>query len=536
MRNESFSRKNQDIENQDFLSKNMDRINAMERDEVMRLAREKGVEQQADKYFTIKDYNEALDAGTVSEDLIDVNYTPELRKKYLREIADGGWIDELFANDNNKINNRREKDITFESFTAEQCLEKIFDKLHYQFIHSRKNDESDMEGYFNHNKCDNYPFLDNGWGVIETTNYLAEVTSSIYDHNISESHLQEHLHTCKVEAQNCIRKYPDSKETIERFVKHLESVVAHPNIDNDVKKLILQPDLLIPNILYPNQYRELATIDRSIYPTANKSDFKFFEKSIWDGVSQLCESYLKRGKTLENQSGPSFSNIEDMEPTFIHFNTQNRNSDNIEYRVYLSSNHKRRDQFPFFNSFSKAINQSPLRDQLQFKVMNCVEIGGKRADDIVIYKSRDIDDAEFASLITSFQDQCAEISDDILPSDSRQMPTAANIVANGITLAPEPNYANAYQTIFNESHPGTIYSWTTFIDQMALLSSSLACNRLGKKPQSPDYPGFKKEAKDVFRQLVVIFGINPNTMMESDDNTYPGWVSEVRKHQKEISK
>ena len=84
------------------LTENMNRFNAMEREEAMRLAREKGVEKYADNYFLIKDYNDALTGGTLDEDLIIEDYSAELQSKHLRKMASGGWLDQIFTVEEDK--------------------------------------------------------------------------------------------------------------------------------------------------------------------------------------------------------------------------------------------------------------------------------------------------------------------------------------------------------------------------------------------------------------------------------------------------
>lgn len=150
--------------------------------------------------------------------------------------------------------------------------------------------------------------------------------------------------------------------------------------------------------------------------------------------------------------------------------------------------------------------------------------GRQRPDDIVIYKTDNIDNDQFKALLQDFQKRCNEMAPDILPSDDKKMPATTQKIANGISIAGEPSYVNDY--LRYTDHKGGKHSWTTFVDKMAILSTSIAANRLGIKPDSADAPGLQDEIKKVFREFMLLSKINPDTMLpEEYGDKLPSWAN-----------
>lgn len=89
-----------DRQAEELLYANMERVNTMDREEAMKLAREKGLEKQAHDYFLIKDYCELLRKGDLKvENKHADDYTIEFQESYLRDLAkDGDWIEKVLAN------------------------------------------------------------------------------------------------------------------------------------------------------------------------------------------------------------------------------------------------------------------------------------------------------------------------------------------------------------------------------------------------------------------------------------------------------
>ena len=116
------------------------------------------------------------------------------------------------------------------------------------------------------------------------------------------------------------------------------------------------------------------------------------------------------------------------------------------------------------------------------------------------------------------------MSPDLLPSDDRKMPAVTQKIANGISISGEPGYVNDY--LRYTDHKEGKHSWTTFVDKMAILSTSVAANRLGVRPDSLDVPGLEEETKKVFREFMLLSKINPDTMLpEEYGSNRPSWAN-----------
>lgn len=64
------------------------------------------------------------------------------------------------------------------------------------------------------------------------------------------------------------------------------------------------------------------------------------------------------------------------------------------------------------------------------------------------------------------------------------------------------------------------------MDKMAILSTSIAANRLGIRPDSIDAPGLQDETKKVFREFMLLSKINPDTMLPAEyGDKLPSWAN-----------
>ena len=211
---------------------------------------------------------------------------------------------------------------------------------------------------------------------------------------------------------------------------------------------------------------------------------------------------------------------------FIHVNS-NKPRERGGLRCYITPD-KTTDPGAVLYAWKESFQQSPLKDSLYFKFatsMNDHRNGGRqRPDDIVIYKTDNIDDGQFKELLQDFQKRCDEMSPDLLPSDDKKMPATTRKIANGISIAGEPGYVNDY--LRYTDHKEGKHSWTTFVDKMALLSLSVASNRLGVKPESLNVPGLEEETKKVFREFMLLSKINPDTMLPVEyGDSGPSWTN-----------
>jgi|GEM_PF-3602107 len=319
--------------------------------------------------------------------------------------------------------------------------------------------------------------------------------------------------------------YEQTRDNIQRLsAEHL--------VGNDTIKVFLNPDF-ISSVGRGRMMSEYNTI---------QSDFSRREEENWmDGtqiyrryqmrVKELADSFAESGGdvTYQNEIADIDTTYDPNKPiilgTFIHINSKVPREKSC-LRCYISSD-KTTDPSAVLYAWGESIQKSPLKGTLYFKFSTSVDYKdwrGQRPDDIVIYKTDNIDDGQFKELLLDFQKRCIKMSPDLLPSDDKKMPTVTQKIANGISIAGEPDYVNNYLR-YTDRKEGK-HSWTTFIDTMVILSISVAANRLGVKPDSIDTPGLEEEIKKVFREFMLLSKINPNTMLPEEYGEHrPSWAN-----------
>ena len=319
--------------------------------------------------------------------------------------------------------------------------------------------------------------------------------------------------------------YEQTKENVQRLAK------GH-QVGNDTIKVFLNPDF-ISSVGRGRMMSEYNAI---------QSDYSRREEESWMDATQTYQRYQMQAKLaadslVQNVGDVAYQKeIPDIDTTydpnkpiipgdFIHVNS-NKPREKGGLRCYITPD-KTTDPGAVLYAWNESFQASPLKDSLYFKFatsMNSYKNGGKqRPDDIVIYKTDNIDDGQFKALLQDFQKRCNEMSPDILPSDDKKMPATTQKIANGISIAGEPGYVNDY--LRYTDHKEGKHSWTTFVDKMAILSTSIAANRLGVKPDSADAPGLQDETKKVFREFMLLSKINPDTMLpEEYGDKLPSWA------------
>ena len=319
----------------------------------------------------------------------------------------------------------------------------------------------------------------------------------------------------------------------EQTKKNIQNLAAQNLVGSDTIKVFLNPDLISSTgkTRIMSNYNEI------------QSDYSRREETSWMDGRQTYDRYVMRAKIVADSL---FKNIGDVNyqkeipgidnkyntnkqitrGDFIHVNS-NQPHEKGGLRCYISAD-KTTDPSAVLYAWNESFQASPLKNNLYFKFatsMNDHRDGGKqRPDDIIIYKTDDIDDTQFKELLQDFQKRCNDMSPDLLPSDDAKMPAAAQKIANGISIAGEPDYVNDYLR-YTDRKVGK-HSWTTFIDNMAILSTSVAANRLGIKPNSIDAPGLQDETKKVFREFMLLSRINPDTMLPIEyGEQKPSWAN-----------
>lgn len=320
--------------------------------------------------------------------------------------------------------------------------------------------------------------------------------------------------------------YEQTRDNVQRLAR--ENMVG-----NDTIKVFLNPD-------YISEVGRGRTLSEY---NAIQSDFSRREEDSWLTGPQTYQRYQMQAKMMadsfaENGGDVAYQKeVDEQDATyspdgpfysgqFIHVNS-NKPREKGGLRCYISTD-KTTDPGAVLYAWKESVQESPLKDSLYFKFatsMDNYRNGGKqRPDDIVIYKTDNIDDGQFKELLQDFQRRCNEMSPDLLPSDDRKMPAATQKIANGISISGEPGYVNDY--LRYTDHKEGKHSWTTFVDKMAILSTSVAANRLGVRPDSLDVPGLEEETKKVFREFMLLSKINPDTMLpEEYGNSRPSWAN-----------
>ena len=326
--------------------------------------------------------------------------------------------------------------------------------------------------------------------------------------------------------EEATRLYEQTRDNIQRLVK--EQLVG-----DDTIKVFLSPD-------YISSAGRGSTMSEY---NVLQADFSRRDSKNWRSGSDTYIRYQMRVKELADsfaENGGDITYQEDIsgEDTtydaskpiviggFFHVNS-NKPREKGGLRCYITPD-KTRDPSAVLYAWKESVQDSPLKDSLYFKFATSMEDSKddskQRLDDIVIYKTDNIDDGQFKSLLQDFQRRCNEMSPDLLPSDDKKMPATTQKIANGISIAGEPGYVNDY--LRYTDHKGGKHSWTTFVDKMAMLSTSVAANRLGIQPDSIDAPGLEKETKKVFREFMLLSKINPDTMLPAEyGDERPAWAN-----------
>lgn len=319
--------------------------------------------------------------------------------------------------------------------------------------------------------------------------------------------------------------YEQTKENVQRLVKDHQ-------VSNDTIKVFLNPDFISPvgRSLMMSEYNAI------------QSDYSRREEESWMDATQTYQRYQMQAKLVADSLAHNVGDVayqkeipgidttyDPNKPMiigdFIHVNL-NKPREKGGLRCYITPD-KTTDPGAVLYAWNESFQASPLKDSLYFKFatsMNSYKNGNKqRPDDIVIYKTDNIDDEQFKTLLQDFQKRCNEISPNILASDDKKMPATTQKIANGISIAGEPEYVNDYLRYTDQESK---HSWTTFVDTMAILSTSIAANRLGVKPDSADVPGLQDEIKKVFREFMLLSKINPDTMLpEEYGDKLPSWAN-----------
>ncbi len=320
--------------------------------------------------------------------------------------------------------------------------------------------------------------------------------------------------------------YEQTRDNVQRLAR--ENLVG-----DDTIKVFLNPDYI----------SEMGRGRMFTKYNAIQSDFSRREEDSWLTGPQTYQRYRTQAKMMadsfaENGGDVAYQKeVDDGDAAyspdgpfypghFIHVNS-NKPRDKGGLRCYISTD-KTTDPGAVLYAWKESVQKSPLKDSLYFKFatsMDNYKNGGKqRPDDIVIYKTDNIDDNQFRELLQDFQKRCNEMSPDLLPSDDKKMPATTQKIANGISISGEPGYVNDY--LRYTDHKEGKHSWTTFVDKMAILSISVAANRLGIKPDSLDVPGLEEETKKVFREFMLLSKINPDTMLPVEyGDSKPSWAN-----------
>lgn len=205
---------------------------------------------------------------------------------------------------------------------------------------------------------------------------------------------------------------------------------------------------------------------------------------------------------------------------FLHVNIDK--TGHINERCYISANHEG-NTVDFLNAWQQAIDNSPLRDELYYKIGCNVPSGAEhgyrqRSDDLVIYKTDQIDNHQLQQLLQSFQDICQDYQKthgESLLASPDHMPPSTSQFAPGMSIASEPEYANS---VSNGE-----FSWNSFVDNTMRLSYQIAAAQMNEMPTTFSDKNWQARARDNFQQLMKLYNINPNTMLDNSQ-ALPIWT------------
>ena len=199
--------------------------------------------------------------------------------------------------------------------------------------------------------------------------------------------------------------YEQTRDNVRRLAR--ENLVG-----NDTIKVFLNPD-------YISEMGRGRTLTEY---NAIQSDFSRREENSWltgphtyqryqMQAKMMADSFAKNGgdvayqKEVDEQDATYSPDGPFYPGQFIHVNS-NKPREKGGLRCYISTD-KTTDPGAVLYAWKESVQESPLKDSLYFKFatsMNNYRDGGKqRPDDIIIYKTDNIDDGQFKELLQDFQ-------------------------------------------------------------------------------------------------------------------------------------
>lgn len=192
--------------------------------------------------------------------------------------------------------------------------------------------------------------------------------------------------------------------------------------------------------------------------------------------------------------------------SFYYVNAENVDKPGSEpvERLYVVS---RADADPgaVVAAWTKTLEDEGLSDSVHYKVPTSA---GNRFESIVVFRTADQSEEDFQRLKAAFQANCPpELLDD------EPMPTAIQ-EGKGMYRAPEPNTLNnVLRYLTRDGSDFSTVSYNQLVSTLTDLSMRIAAN--DHKNGNPTPEQLKIDAKGYFRELLLLSGIDPDTMTDS---------------------
>lgn len=203
---------------------------------------------------------------------------------------------------------------------------------------------------------------------------------------------------------------------------------------------------------------------------------------------------------------------------FFHFDSQLSTSENpVQSRIYICAQLSQ-DPAKVIEAWCSAVQETGLRHRVYFKIPTSLS---ERYETVIFYVQKNTDEKDIEKLLNAFVRKC--------PSallNEKDMPTSMPL-RRGISLAVEPANINKLLDALGERH----VSYNQLMGFVTQISFDLAYYEVHKAGMiNPKPKDLKEPARRYFQQMVLLCGLNPDSMMpDKDGGALPAWAERIQK-------
>ncbi len=272
------------------------------------------------------------------------------------------------------------------------------------------------------------------------------------------------------------------------------------------------------------------------------------EKALREWQERKADWQKRKKKYEKDNPGKKYPDFKEKEPVvkklselkkdsqergdYIHIHGKNCEGEMLT-RAYISAIPGKKQEA--LKHFMQVLESEKVLDEVYFKVSNTGN--ENRVDDMVVYFGKQLKPEKIKEVMDKFYAGCnMDNEEDPILLGGNYMAATTSKYADGISFASEPDTAmmlNLAYTLnnkfvntkqeeqFKKICPGLRpqFSYNTFIIDMFTISMVVANRRLGKDVDDPldiDDEKTLTETKKVFRELCLLNGLDPETMVDED--------------------